>query len=162
MNSRAAPHLSCCAHPLPCCAHPLSRCAPPLSCCASPVTLRAPPLSCCAQSQHPEMPVERSEPGVPGFRDYARNDEVEEQPKPEVPGLCDYARNDPVEDTAPCGTHPPVMRRAKDAQPRGANASISAAGAAPPPGARSAAFPGSGCRAACRDSAADRPARPPR
>ena len=42
------------------------------------VTVRAHPLSCCAQSQHPEMPVERSEPGVAGFRDYARNDEVED------------------------------------------------------------------------------------
>ena len=29
----------------------------------SPVMLRA-PLSCCAQSQHPERPVERSEPGL--------------------------------------------------------------------------------------------------
>ena len=37
------------------------------------------PLSCCAQSQHPERPVERSKPGVPGFRDYARNDPVEPQ-----------------------------------------------------------------------------------
>ena len=40
-----------------------------MSCCA-------PPLSCCAQSQHPERPIERSEPEVPGFRDYAQNDEV--------------------------------------------------------------------------------------
>ena len=44
---------------------------PGLPCCAHP-------LSCCAQSQHPEMPVERSEPGVAGFRDYARNDKVED------------------------------------------------------------------------------------
>ena len=56
--------------------------------------LRA-PLSCCAQSQHPERPVERSKPGVPGLCDYARNDKVE-QPKHEVPGLCDCARNDEV------------------------------------------------------------------
>ena len=41
-------------------------------------------------------PVERSEPEVPGFRDYARNDTVERS-KPEVPGFRDYARNDKVE-----------------------------------------------------------------
>ena len=29
-------------------------------------------------AQHLEKPVERYEPGVPGFRDYARNDEVED------------------------------------------------------------------------------------
>ena len=45
------------------------------------------PLSCCAQSQHPERPVERSEPEVPGFRDCARNDEVE------GPTLCGEHRN---------------------------------------------------------------------
>ena len=66
-------------------------------------TLRVDPLSCCAQSQHPERPVERSELGVAGFRDYARNDEVEEQPKPEVPGFRDYARNDEV--ATLCGEH---------------------------------------------------------
>ena len=55
----------------------------PLSCCA-------PPLSCCAQSQHPERPAERSESGVPGFRDYARNDKVEDPTLPEVPGLRDW------------------------------------------------------------------------
>ena len=70
----------------------------PLSCCAPPpVTLHAPPLSCCAQSQHPVTPVERSESEVAGLRDCARNDEVE--------------------GTTLCGTHPPVMRRAKDAAP---------------------------------------------
>ena len=57
----------------------------PLSCCARTT-------SCCAQSQHPERPVERSEPGVSGFRDYARNDEVEN------PTLC--------------GEHPDVTLRA--------------------------------------------------
>ena len=43
--------------------------------------------SCCAQSQHPERPVERSGPEVPGFRDYARNDEVED------PTLCGQYRD---------------------------------------------------------------------
>ena len=58
------------------------------------------------------MPVERSEPEVPGFRDYARNDEVAEQPKPRALGLCDYARNDEVEDSTLCSEHRDVMRRA--------------------------------------------------
>ena len=39
---------------------------------AAPVT-----SSCCAQSQHPAMCIERSEPGVPGLRDYAGNNPVE-------------------------------------------------------------------------------------
>ena len=55
------------AHPLPC---------PHTPCAAAQTT-----PSCCAQSQHPEMPVERSEPGDSGFRDCARNDEVED-PRP--------------------------------------------------------------------------------
>ena len=63
-----------------CCAHPCHTARVPLSCCA-----RA--LSCCAQSQHPERPVEPSKPGVPGFRDYARNDEVED------PTLCGEHRD---------------------------------------------------------------------
>ena len=45
------------------------------------------PLSCCAQSQHPERPVERSKPEAPGFRDYARNDEVAD------PTLCGEHRD---------------------------------------------------------------------
>ena len=45
--------------------------------CALPCHAARTTLSRCAQSQHPERPVERSEPGVAGFRDYARNDEVE-------------------------------------------------------------------------------------
>ena len=80
--------------PLSCRARtPVMLCAPPchaartsLSCRAhTPVMPGAHPchagrttLSCCAQSQHPERPVERSEPEVAGFRDYARNDEVED------------------------------------------------------------------------------------
>ena len=71
---------------------------------------RDPPLSCCAQSQHPEMPVERSEPEVPGFRDYARNDTVECF-EPGVPGFRDYARNDEVEDPTLCGEHRDVTLR---------------------------------------------------
>ena len=73
--------------------NPLSCCAPPCHAAPPSVTLRKPPrhaahpLSCCAQSQHPEMPVERSELGIPGFRDYARNDEVED------PTLCDQYRD---------------------------------------------------------------------
>ena len=63
------------------------------------------PPSCCAQSQHPERPVERSELGVPGLCDYARNDEVERS-EPEVAGLCDYVRNDEVEDPTLCGECP--------------------------------------------------------
>ena len=82
----------------------------PLPCCANHrVMLRKPPhhaapitTSCCAQSQHPERPLERSKPGVPGFRDYARNDKVERS-EPEVPGFRDYARNDEVEDPTLCG-----------------------------------------------------------
>ena len=49
------------------------------------------------------MSVEHSEPRVPGFRDYAWNDEVEEPPKLGVPGFRDYARNDKVEDPTLCG-----------------------------------------------------------
>ena len=44
------------------------------------------------------MPVERSEPEVPGFRDYARNDEVED------PTLCGQYRDVTLS--------PPVMLRA--------------------------------------------------
>ena len=90
------------AHPLPC---------PRILCHArtSPVVMRRIPTSCCAQSQHPEMPVERSELGVPGFRDCARNDKVERS-EPGVPGLCDYARNDEVEDPTLCGEYRDVTR----------------------------------------------------
>ena len=66
----------------------------------TPLAMPAHPLSCCAQSQHPEMPVERSEPEAPGFRDYARNDEVERS-ELGVPGFRDYARNDEVERSQP-------------------------------------------------------------
>ena len=58
------------------------------------------------------MPVERSEPGIPGFRDYARNDEVQEQPKPGVAGFRDGARNDEVEDPTLCGQYRDVTLRA--------------------------------------------------
>ena len=53
------------------------------------------PLSCCAQSQHPAMSVERFKPGVPGFRDYARNDSVE--------------ATTPCSAHSRCGAHHPVM-----------------------------------------------------
>ena len=61
-------------------------CAPTLSCRAHPPchAVRT-PLSCCAQSQHPERPVERSEPEVPGLCDCARNDEVEDSTPPAIP-----------------------------------------------------------------------------
>ena len=58
----------------------------------APLSCPRTPLSCCAQSQHPEMLVEHSEPGVPG--------------------LCDYARNDKVEDPTLCGEYRDVMLRA--------------------------------------------------
>ena len=76
----------------------------------TPLSCRGHPLPCCAQSQHPERPVERSEPEVPGFRDYARNDEVERS-EPEVPGLCDYARNDEIAGPTLCGEHRDVTLR---------------------------------------------------
>ena len=49
------------------------------------------------------MPVERSEPAVPGFRDYARNDEVED------PTLCGEYRDVTLRAPLPYGAHIPVM-----------------------------------------------------
>ena len=128
---------------------------PPVMPCAHPCHAVRTPVSCCAQSQHPEKPVEPSEPGVAGFRDYARNDKVEdptlcgeyrdvmpcahprhavrtpvsccaqsqhperpvEPSEPGVAGLCDYARNDEVEDPTLCGEYRVVMLRAPPVMP---------------------------------------------
>ena len=105
---RRAP--SCYAVRTPCHAAriPAMRRAPP-PCGANHHFMLRTPLSCCAQSQHPERPVERSEPGVPGFRDYARNDEVED------PTLCDEYRDvtlrahprHAAQTTTSRGAHPP-------------------------------------------------------
>ena len=58
-------------------AHTTLSCRTTVSCGAHPCHAARTTVSCCAQSQHPERPVERLKPGVPGFRDYARNDPVE-------------------------------------------------------------------------------------
>ena len=49
------------------------------------------------------MPVERSELEVAGFRDYARNDEVED------PTLCGEYRDVTLRAPLPYGAHIPVM-----------------------------------------------------
>ena len=82
------------------------------SCCANRhVMLRKPPRhaaqttpSCCAQSQHPEMPVERSESRVSGFCDYARNDEVED------PTLGCEHRDITLRTPPALSAHPPALR----------------------------------------------------
>ena len=89
---------------------PLS-CGVPLSCSTPLASCYTHPLSCCAQSQHPERLVERFTSGVPGFRDYARNDLVE--------ATTPRGAYHPAARCAPpsCGAHPchvartPVMWR---------------------------------------------------
>ena len=106
---------------------------PPLSCGAHFASCGTHPLSCCAQSQHPVMSVERFKPGIPGFRDCARNDSVEHS-KPGVPGFRDYARNDLVETaTTRCA---PSCRAARSpphaAQPHHATHTTRSCDAPPP------------------------------
>ena len=78
-----------------------------------PVMRWTSPLSCCAQSQHPERLVEHSKPGVPGFRDYARNDSVEAtMPRSAHPPRGAYHPVMLIRTTVSCYAHPPVMLRA--------------------------------------------------
>ena len=105
------------AHPWPCPHIPCHARAHPCHAARPPCHAARTPLSCCAQSQHPEMPVERSELGVPGFRDYARNDEVEGptlSAKVENPTLCgeyrDVTLRRPCPARGPFPEWPPIAR----------------------------------------------------